>query len=277
MPSLLKRNLEAISSCSNATADKTTCWELLVRSKEDNPSFELAHNGKLWPVPYALRAKVEQELERLERLGIIKPVQFSDWAAPIVPIVKGDGSIRICGDYKVTVNRAAKVETYPLPKIDDLLASLGRGKLYTKLDLAHAHMQIELDEASKCYLTINTHKGLYVYNRLPFGVSSAPSIFQRTMEGILRGMANVCIYLDDILMAGKSEEEHLNLLGEVLTRLEAAGVKLKKQKCAFMQHSVEYLGHNISAEGIRPTQEKIRAIVNAPHPKMFLNYVHFWD
>ena len=91
------------------------------------------------PVPYALRAKVEQELERLEQLGIIKPVQFSGWAAPIVPIVKGDGSIRICGDYKVTVNHAAKVETYPLPKIDDLLASLGRGKLYTKLNLAHVY------------------------------------------------------------------------------------------------------------------------------------------
>ena len=143
-------------------------------------------------------------------------------------------------------------------------------------------MYIELDEASKCYLTINTHKGLYVYNRLPFGVSSAPSIFQRTMEGILRVMANVFIYLDDILIAGKSEEEHLNLLGEVLTRLEAAGVKLKKQKCTFMQHSVEYLGYNISAEGIWPTQEKIRSIVNAPTPqnvsqlRSFLGLVNYY-
>ena len=123
---------------------------------------------------------------------------------------------------------------------------------------------------------------MYIYNRLPFGVSSAPSIFQRTMEGILRGMANVCIYLDDILIAGKSEEEHLNLLGEVLTCLEAAGVKLKKQKCAFMQHSVEYLGHNISAKGIRPTQEKIRAIVNATTPqnvsqlRSFLGLVNYY-
>lgn len=89
-----------------------------------------------------LQGKVEQELERLEHAGIIKPIQFSDWAAPVVPVIKNDGSIQICGDYKVTVNCAAKVETYPLPKIDDLLASLGSGKVFTKLDLAHAYMQI---------------------------------------------------------------------------------------------------------------------------------------
>ena len=137
-------------------------------------------------VPYALRGKVEQELERLEQDGIVTPVQFSNWATPIVPVVKGDGSIRICGDYKVTVNRAARLDTYPLPRFGDLFAALGRGKTFTKLDLAHAYQQIALEEESKEYATINTHKGLYRYNRLPFGVASAPSIFQRTMEGILR-------------------------------------------------------------------------------------------
>ena len=93
---------------------------------------------------YALKGKVEQELERLESTGIISPVEFADWAAPIVPVVKTDGTIRICGDYKVTINQAAKVDTYPLPRIEDL-ASLGRGKLFTKLDLAHAYQQIPLD------------------------------------------------------------------------------------------------------------------------------------
>ena len=122
-------------------------------------------------VPYALRGKVEQELERLERDGIIQPVQFSNWAAPIVPVVKRDGAVRICGDYKVTINRATEMDTYPLPRIEDLFASLTRGKIFSKLDLAHAYQQIALSEESKQYVGINTHKGLYVYNRLPLGVT----------------------------------------------------------------------------------------------------------
>ena len=107
-------------------------------------------------VTYALRSKVEAELDRLEQEGIIKPVQFAEWAAPIVPVVKKDGSIRICGDYKVTINKAAKVDSYPLPRIEDLFATLGRGKTYTKLDQAHAYQQIELDDKSKELATVNT-------------------------------------------------------------------------------------------------------------------------
>ena len=233
-------------------------------------------------VPYALKGRVEQELKRLEDAGIIEPVQFADWAAPIVPVVKTDGSIRICGDYKVTVNQAAKIDSYPLPRIDDLLASLSRGKSFTKLDLAHAYQQIPLDEESKQYVVINTHKGLYWYNQLPFGVSSAPSIFQRTMEGILQGLQNVCVYIDDILVTGETEQEHLQTLDEVLTRLSKAGLKLKQTKCAFTQPSVEYLGHHISADGLRPTQEKVRAIAEAPAPRnvsqlrSFLGLVNYY-
>ena len=89
-------------------------------------------------VPFALRKRVENELERLENLGVIEPIRFSEWAAPIVPIVKPDGSIRICGDFKVTVNQNAQVETYPLPRINDLLMTLSGGKLFSKLDVAHA-------------------------------------------------------------------------------------------------------------------------------------------
>ena len=111
-----------------------------------------------------------------------------------MPVVKQDGTVRICGDYKVTVNKAAKVDTYPLPRVEDLLASIGNGEKFTKLDLAHAYLQIPLDEESKQYVVINTQKGLYKYNRLPFGIASAPAIFQRTMEGILQGIPNVSIY-----------------------------------------------------------------------------------
>ena len=121
---------------------------------------------------------------------MIRPVRFSDWAAPIVPVMKGDGRVRICGDYKVTINRAAKLEKYPIPQIEELFASLAGGKAFSKLDLSHAYLRIPLDEVSRCYVTISTHKGLFEYLRLPFGVASAPLIFQRVMENLLQGISH---------------------------------------------------------------------------------------
>jgi len=150
-----------------------------------------------------------------------------------------------------------------------LFAKLGKGKTYTKLDLAHAYQQIELDDKSKELATINTQKGLYQYCRLPFRVSSAPApaIFQRTTEGILHDIPNVAVYIDDILVTGSSESEHLKTLDEVLAHLEAAGLRLKREKCAFMLSTVDYLGHVISSEGLSPNPEKNRAIIDAPAPQ----------
>ena len=112
---------------------------------------------KARPVPFALKEKVEEELKRLQREEIVQPVQFSDWAAPIVPVVKQDGSVRICGDYRLTVNRASKLDSYPLPRVEDLFAAMAGGKQYTKLDLQHAYQQLVLDDDSKPCTVINTH------------------------------------------------------------------------------------------------------------------------
>ncbi len=174
---------------------------------------------------------------------IIEPVQFAEWAAPIVPVKKSDGSIRICGDYKLTVNRASSVEQYPIPKVEDLFAQLAGGQTFSKLDMSHAYQQIMLDESAKKYVTVNTHKGLYTYCRLPFGVASIPTIFQCTMEGILQNMKHVAVYLDDILVTGTNEEEHLRNLEEVLRRLETSGLRLKRSKCEFLGEEVIFLGH----------------------------------
>ena len=208
-------------------------------------------------IPFALRNRVEQELDHLQKAGVIELIQFSDWAAPIVPVVKPNGSVRICGDFKLTVNKVAKLDTYPLPKIDDLFSQIAGGKRFSKLDLAHADLQIALEEESKQYVVINTHKGLYRYNRLPFGIHSAPAIFQQTIEGILRGIPHVSIYIDDILVTGTTESEHLQTLDKVLTQLHDAGIRLRRDKCAFMLTQVDYLGHSISAEGLRPSEEKV--------------------
>ena len=219
------------------------------------------------PVPYAIRNKVGLELDRMEAEGTIEKVQYSDWAAPIVTVVKPDGGIRICGDYKVTVNQASKLDNYPIPKTEDVLAELGGGQYFSKIDLTQAYTQLELEEDSKQYTTINTHQGLYKFNRLPYGISSAPGIYQRTMENLLRGISNVYVRIDDILIAGSSKEDHHQKLKEVLSRLKTAGAKLKLKKCVFMATELEYLGLKINREGIQPVDEKIKAIQEMPKPQ----------
>ncbi|XP_021378372.1 uncharacterized protein K02A2.6-like [Mizuhopecten yessoensis] len=221
---------------------------------------------KARPTPYALRDKIEHELDRLVAEGTISPVEFSEWATPIVPIVKSDKSIRICGDYKVTVNKVSKLDNYPIPKTEDLYATLGGGTDYSKLDLSQVYQQLELDDSLKPYTTINTHKGLFVYNRLPYGVASAPGIFQRTMENLLQGIPQVIVRVDDILVTGKNRRQHLENLEAVLNRLEKAGVKLKRSKCYFLRKEVEYLGHRINSEGMQPIEGKVMAIKDAPAP-----------
>jgi hypothetical protein len=234
-------------------------------------------------VPYVLQGKIEKELERMQRENIIEAVKFSEWATPIVPVLKPDGTVRICGDYKITVNRESKVEQYPIPRLEDLLVKLGGGKLYSKLDMSHAYNQLLLSEESQNILTLNTHKGLFRVKRLPYGVSSAPAIFQRTVESLVGDIPGVVCYLDDILIAGQTEAEHVARLNEVLDRLRKAGLKLKKEKCVFMVPEVVYIGHKISTEGVSPLGEKIEAIQKVPVPKNvtdlqaflgLLNYYH---
>ena len=194
-------------------------------------------------VPLALKGAIEMELDRLEGMGVIEKVRYSEWAAPIVPVVKADKSIRVCGDYKVTVNSVLEVDQHPLPNPEELFVTLSGGEKYSKLDLSRAYQQILLDDDSREYLTINTHKGLYRPTRLPFGVASATAIFQSKIEQVLQGIPMVVCRVDDILASGKTDKEHLRNLSEVLTRLESAGLRLKLAKCNFMQPSVEYLGY----------------------------------
>ena len=233
-------------------------------------------------VPYTLRAKIDQEIDRLQSEGIISPVTNSSWAAPVVPVVKQNGSLRLCGDYKLTVNRAARLDTYPIPSLDDLFSGLAGGEIFSKLDMSQAYAQLCLDEESKKYTVINTHRGLFQFNRLSFGISAAPGIFQRSMSQLLKDIPGVFLYLDDILVKGSNKREHLENLRQVLTKLQAAGLKLSIEKCCFGVPSVAYLGYVIDREGIHPTQDKVRAITEAPAPtnvsqlRAFLGLLNFY-
>ena len=116
------------------------------------------------------------------------------------------------------------MDKYPIPRIEDLFARLTGGTCFSKLDLSKAYLQVPLDDEARAIAVINTHKGLYQFNRLPYGVSSTPGIFQRVMESVLQGIPGVMVYLNNILVAGKNEEEHLNILDVVLQQLQNAGL-----------------------------------------------------
>ena len=256
----------------------------------EGPKVELHIDTKVHPkfykprtVPFMLRDMVESELSRLEKEGIITPVKFSKWAAPIVPVVKKNGTVRICGDFKVTVNKALLTESYPLPRVDEVLSTLAGGKYFSKLDMSNAYLQLPLSDESKQYVVINTHRGLFQYNRLPFGVSSAPAIFQRSMETLLQGIKGVSVFIDDILISAATHEEHLQILEEVLKRLTEANLRLNRSKCFFLKPHLEHLGHIIDAQGRHPTEEKTRAIREAPRPtnvtelRSFLGIVNYYS
>ncbi|CAF4341779.1 unnamed protein product, partial [Adineta steineri] len=139
-------------------------------------------------LPFAYREAVEQDLNRLINTGIIEPVDVSKWAAPVVVVPKPGGKVRLCADLSTGVNQSLEIDQYPLPKPNDLFVALNGGQQFSKIDFSEAYLQVALDDESKELLVINTHKGLFRYNRLPFGVASAPSIFQKIMDQMLAGL-----------------------------------------------------------------------------------------
>ena len=162
-------------------------------------------------------------------------VLFSDWATLLVVVPKPIGDVCVCGDYKVTLNAQLNIETYPLPTPQELFATLNGGVIFTKLDLSKAYQQLELRKDCRKLVSINTHRGLYRFKRLPYGVAPAPAQFQKVMETILRGIEAVCIFLDDILVAGKDQHDHDQRLTRFLERLKNAGVVLELSKCKISQ------------------------------------------
>ncbi|KAL0821769.1 hypothetical protein ABMA28_005190 [Loxostege sticticalis] len=220
---------------------------------------------KARPVPFSLRDKIDKEIERLIQLGIIEHVKCSEFASPIVPVLKHDGSVRLCADYSQTINKQLVLEKYPLPTVQELFSKLHGGVQFSKLDLSSAYNQLEIvDDAN--ITCINTHKGLFKYKRLVFGLSSAPAIFQRVMESIL-GLEGVLCFLDDVLITGETRSIHMERLKKVLQIFKDVGLTLRKDKCDFFKNEVTYLGYVIDKNGIKKSSDKVKAIIQAPRPK----------
>ena len=218
-------------------------------------------------VPYPLRDAVKSELERMEKTGVIRSVtEPTDWCSPMVAVKKKSGDVRICVDLK-HLNKAVCREHYTLPSLDDIAPKLKNSKLFSKLDAASGFWQIPLDESSQLLTTFMTPHGRFAFCRMPFGITSAPEIFQRKMVEILSGLDGVEVLMDDILIHGTDLAQHDERLKKCLHRLKEKGVHLNDAKCQYRKKSLCYFGCIISGDGIRPDPSKVQAIRDLPAPK----------
>lgn len=187
------------------------------------------------PVAFSMIEKVDEALNRMKNEGILTPVNYSRWAAPIVCVRKPNGDIRICTDYSTGVNECLEDHNYPLPSPDEIYVELSGNSIFTHIDLNDAYFQAELEDDSKEFLTITTHQGLFQINRLPQGVKPASKIFQQLLDTLFAGLKGVKVFIDDIVVASKDLKSHIRLLKEVFRRLQAHGFTLKLETGTFFK------------------------------------------
>ncbi|GBM17553.1 Retrovirus-related Pol polyprotein from transposon 297 [Araneus ventricosus] len=218
-------------------------------------------------LPLARKEEADHLVKEMVDNGIIEE-SLGPWASPIVLVKKKDGSTRFCVDYR-KLNEITKKDCYPLPRIDDTLDALNGSQWFTTLDLKSGYWQIEIRPEDREKTAFTTGQGFWQFKVMPFGLCNAPATFEILMETVLRGLSSeAClVYLDDIIVVGRTFEEHLNNLRKVFQRLQKANLKLNLKKCRFFQKEVTYLGHVISAEGVKTDPEKIKAVVDWPRPE----------
>ena len=213
-----------------------------------------------------LMPKVKEELQRLEKLNVIKKVdEPTPWCAPIVPVPKPTGKVRLCVDYK-KLNESVERELHMLPSVDQVLGQMGEANIFSKLDANSGFHQIKLAEESQLLTTFISPYGRYCYQRLPFGINSAPEHYQKQIQKIVGDLEGVACLMDDVVIHGKTEAEHNERLDKCMERLSAAGVTLNKAKCKFNQTEIEFLGHVVGQQGIKAQKEKTTAIQEMEEP-----------
>ncbi|CAB4011562.1 Transposon Ty3-I Gag-Pol poly [Paramuricea clavata] len=217
-------------------------------------------------VPHPLIPKVEAELQSMLKQNVISPVTVpTEWCSGMVCVPKPNGKVRICVDL-TQLNKAVKREIHPMPSVDESLSKLGQGKVFSKLDANSGFWQVPLDEQSRLLTTFITPFGRFCFNRLPFGICSAPEIFQRTMSGILKGLDGTICQMDDVLIGGKDQVQHDERVRAALRRVQDAGLTLN-EKCEFSKESIKFLAHVIDDLGIHIDPDKTTAIAKFPTPK----------
>ncbi|XP_063350112.1 thy-1 membrane glycoprotein [Pelmatolapia mariae] len=217
-------------------------------------------------IPPKLYQEVKSLIQGMLDANIIVP-SCSPWASPIVLVRKKDGTLRFCVDYR-KLNAVTHKDAYPLPRIEESLASLGNAKYFSTLDLASGYWQVEVSPPDREKTAFTTPMGLFEFTRMPFGLSNAPATFQRLMHVCVReeNLQSVLVYLDDVIIYSPDFDTHLIHLDAVLGKLSKHGLKLKPKKCCLLKPEVQYLGHRVSAKGIAPDPDKIKCIQEWPIP-----------
>ena len=233
-------------------------------------------------IPIAMEQKVKDELDRMTRLGVIKPEpEPTEWVSYMVAAKKKSGEIRICIDPK-DLNHALLRPHHPMKTVEDVASRMAGATVFSTLDAKASFWQMKLDQASSKRTTFATPFGRYRFLRMPFGISTASEVYQRTMEHLFAGYP-CAIIVDDLLIWGSTVEEHDRNLHKVLERCREVNLKLNVKKCKFRLDHISYVGHEFTSRGLLPDSSKIEAIKNMPAPtdvagvQRFLgavNYLH---
>ena len=245
---------------------ETSLVEMEIETGEADP---LRHHPRR--MPFSVRHEVARLLKEMQDNGVIQPSR-SPWASPVVLVRKKDGTHRFCVDYR-SLNTVTKTDSFPLPRIEDLLDQLGMSKYFSTIDLAAGFWQIRMHPLAQEKTAFVTHQGLFEFRVMPFGLTNAPAVFQRLMQQVvtpLNSMSShdfVSVYLDDIIVFSRSLEDHLKHLQIVIQRLTDVGLKLKPAKCRFIQRELEYLGHIVSRDGLKTNSRLVHAVSSFPVPQ----------
>lgn len=238
-------------------------------------------------LPYAQKAEIDKQVDHLIQDGIISPSE-SPWNAPLLIVPKkvdstGDKKYRVVVDFR-KLNNLTVGDAFPMPDITSILDQLGKAKYFSCLDMASGYHQISIHPDDKEKTAFSTDKGHFEFNRMCFGLKSAPATFQRLMNRVLQGINGyrAFVYLDDIIVISSTLQEHINQLREVFARLRKFNLQLQPPKCEFLRREVNYLGHVITEDGVKPDRAKVECISNYPVPrntkevKAFLGLVGYY-
>lgn len=243
----------------NKTGSVTT-GELRIRLKSDK-----VINYRPYRLAPCERDKVKLIIQDLIDNNIIRESE-SPFASPVILVKKKDGSDRLCVDYR-SLNKIIERDTYPLPLIEDQIDKLGKAKFYISIDMKNGFYQIPVSEDSCKYTAFSTPDGHYEFIKMPFGICNGPSVFQRAISKAVSHLDFLLVYMDDILIPFSTIEEGLKYLELTVSALNTSGFRINPKKCKLFVNCIEYLGRQISQEGVRPSPSKVSALINSPIPR----------
>ncbi|BHF71978.1 hypothetical protein SprV_0401504000 [Sparganum proliferum] len=243
------------------TLGRTSCIRHAIETGTAKPIWQPPRR-----IPAHLQKEVDTLLDSMLATGVIKPSR-SPWASPVTLVAKKDGTIRICIDYR-RLNAVTTRDSFPLPRIECTLDALAGSRWFSTLDLKSGYWQVEVEPADRQKTAFILPQGLYEFETMPFGLCNAAATFQRLMQVVLSHLypRQCLIYLDDVIVFGKTITQHNDNLRAVLLALREAGFTLNPQKCQFLREKVNYLGHEVSPSGIKVSAEKAGAILTWPTP-----------